>query len=133
MINFRIHPRDDAADLLRRARQEVADLDGVTIEWAEEPRDASPISSTTSASYGLIAALSHAMLPDAPVAPGLVLAGTDSRHYAEVAENVYRFQPILLTSEDLEMPHGLNERLSVDNFERMIRFYIGLMEAGAMQ
>jgi hypothetical protein len=31
------------------------------------------------------------------------------------------------------MPHGLNERLSVENFERMIRFYIGLMEAGAMQ
>lgn len=133
MINFRIHPRDDAADLLRRARQEVADLDGVTIEWAEEPREASPISSTTSTSYALIAALSGAMLPDAPVAPGLVLAGTDSRHYADVAENVYRFQPILLTSEDLEMPHGLNERLSVDNFERMIRFYIGLMEAGAMQ
>lgn len=133
MINFRIHPRDDAADLLRRARQQVADLEGVTVDWAEPPRDASPISDSTSSSYALIAALSRSMLPDAPVAPGLVLAGTDSRHYSEVAENVYRFQPILLTAEDLEMPHGLNERLSVDNFERMIRFYVGLMEAGAMQ
>jgi carboxypeptidase PM20D1 len=73
------------------------------------------------------------VLPDAPVAPGLVLAGTDSRHYAGVAENVYRFLPILLTGEDLERPHGLNERISIENFERMIRFYIGLMEAGAMQ
>ncbi|MBX9747532.1 MAG: M20/M25/M40 family metallo-hydrolase [Hyphomonadaceae bacterium] len=132
-INFRIHPRDSAADLLRRARQQVADLEGVSIEWDGEPRDATPISSTTSSSYALIAALSGAILPEAPVAPGLVLAGTDSRHYSEVAENVYRFQPILLTAEDLEMPHGLNERLSVVNFERMIRFYIGLMEAGAMQ
>jgi carboxypeptidase PM20D1 len=133
MINFRIHPRDTAADLLRSARQEVADLEGVTVEWAEEPREASPISSSDASSYALIAALSGAILPDAPVAPGLVLAGTDSRHYAGVAENVYRFQPILLTAEDLEMPHGLNERLSVANFERMIRFYIGLMDAGAMQ
>lgn len=132
-INFRIHPRDSAADLLRRARQQVADLEGVTIEWDGVPRDATPISSTTASSYGLIAALSGAILPEAPVAPGLVLAGTDSRHYAEVAENVYRFQPILLTADDLEMPHGLNERLSVENFERMIRFYIGLMDAGAMQ
>lgn len=131
-INFRIHPRDSAADLLRTARQQVADLDGVTVEWDGTPREASPISSTTSSSYALIAALSTAMLPDAPVAPGLVLAGTDSRHYQGVAENVYRFQPILLTAEDLEMPHGLNERLSVENFDRMIRFYIGLMEAGAM-
>jgi len=133
MINFRIHPRDTAADLLRSARQEVADLEGVTVEWAEEPREASPISSSEASSYALIAALSGAILPDAPVAPGLVLAGTDSRHYAGVAEDVYRFQPILLTAEDLEMPHGLNERLSVANFERMIRFYIGLMDAGAMQ
>jgi len=133
MINFRIHPRDDSAGLLRRARQAVAELDGVTVDWAETPRDATSISSTTSSSYALIAALSREILPDAPVAPGLVLAGTDSRHYYGVAENVYRFQPILLTAEDLEMPHGLNERLSVDNLGRMIRFYIGLMEAGAMQ
>ncbi|MEZ5960977.1 MAG: M20/M25/M40 family metallo-hydrolase [Hyphomonadaceae bacterium] len=133
MINFRIHPRDSAEDLLRRARQQVADLEGVTVEWAEPAREASGISSTTSTSYALIAGLSHAILPDAPVAPGLVLAGTDSRHYASVAENVYRFQPILLNAGDLERPHGLNERISIVNFERTIRFYVGLMEAGAMQ
>jgi len=133
MINFRIHPRDTAENLLSEARAAVADLEGVTIEWAEPPREASPISSADSSSYALIAALSGSILPGTPVAPALVLAGTDSRHYAGVAENVYRFQPILLTSADLEMPHGLNERLSVDNLERMIRFYVGLMEAGAMQ
>ncbi len=133
MINFRIHPRDDSADLLRRARQAVADLEGVTVDWAEPPRDASAVSSTTSASYALIAAMSREILPDAPVAPGLVLPGTDSRHYANVAENVYRFQPILLRGEDIERLHGLNEYLTVANLERMIRFYIGLMEAGAMQ
>ncbi|MGQ0532617.1 MAG: M20/M25/M40 family metallo-hydrolase [Caulobacteraceae bacterium] len=133
MINFRIHPRDTPADLLRRARQQVANLEGVTVDWAEEPHEASAISSTTSSSYALIAGLSRNILQDAPVAPGLVLAGTDSRHYEGVAENVYRFQPILFTAEDLERPHGLNERLSIENFERMIRFYMGLMEAGAMQ
>jgi carboxypeptidase PM20D1 len=133
MINFRIHPRDTADDLLRRARQAVADMEGVSVEWAGEPREASPISSTTSSSYALIAALSRAALPDAPVAPGLVIAGTDSRYYADVAENVYRFAPILLTSEDLEGIHGVNEHVSIANYDRLIRFYIGLMEAGAMQ
>ncbi|MGD9981569.1 MAG: M20/M25/M40 family metallo-hydrolase [Hyphomonadaceae bacterium] len=133
MINFRIHPRDSAADLLRRARQQVADLEGVTVDWAEAPREASAISSTTSSSYALLAGLSREILPEAPVAPGLVLAGTDSRHYADVAENVYRFQPMIFSAEDLERPHGLNERISIENFAGMIRFYIGLMEAGAMQ
>ena len=133
MINFRIHPRDNAADLLRRARMAVASLDGVSVEYAEAPREASPVSSATSSSYALIAGLSRALLPEASVAPGLVLAGTDARLYVDVAENVYRFQPILLTDEDLAMPHGLNERLSIANFERQIRFYIGLIEAGAMR
>lgn len=132
MINYRIHPRDDPEDLLRRARAAVADLDGVTVDWADPPNPASAISSTTSSSYALLAALSHQMLPDAPVAPGLVLAATDSRNYVDVADNVYRFQPLLLTAEDLEMPHGLNERISLANYERMIRFYIELMEVGAM-
>jgi carboxypeptidase PM20D1 len=108
MINFRIHPRDTAEDLLRRARQQVADLEGVTIDWAEPPREASGISSTSSTSYALIAGLSRAILPDAPVAPGLA-------------------------NEDIERLHGLNERISIINVERMIRFYVGLMEAGAMQ
>jgi carboxypeptidase PM20D1 len=133
MINFRIHPRDTSEDLLRRARQAVADLDGVTVDWGEAPRDATAISSTTSSSYALLAALSRSILPDAPVAPALVLAGTDSRHYSEVAENVYRFQPIVLSNEDIEGLHGVNERISITNYGRMIRFYIGLMEAGAMQ
>ena len=107
MINFRIHPRDDAADLLRRARQ-TGRRSATASRWTGPKRRARRrrISSTTSTSYALIAALSRDMLPDAPVAPGLVLAGTDSRHYADVAENVYRFQPILLTTKTSKRPHG---------------------------
>lgn len=133
MINYRFHPRDTAADILARARAEVAGLEGVDVDWAEPPREATPMSSTTSTSYALLAALSREILPDAPVAPGLVLAGTDSRNYSDVAENVYRFQPMLFTAEDLEGIHGTNEHLTLANMERTIRFYIGLMEAGAMQ
>ena len=133
MINFRLHPRDTSEEILERARAAVADLEGVTVDWAEPPREATTVSSTTSSSYALIAALTGATLRDMPVAPGLMLAGADARHYEGVAENVYRFQPVLFTTADLEGIHGLNERLSIDNLERMIRFYIGLMEAGAMQ
>jgi carboxypeptidase PM20D1 len=133
MINFRVHPRDRVADLLAEARHAVADLHGVTIDWESPPLEASAVSSTTSSSYALIAALSHQILPQAPVAPGLVVGGTDSRSYSGVAENVYRFQPVLFSDDDLETIHGVNEHLSVQNLDRMVRFYIGLMEAGAMQ
>lgn len=132
MINFRLHPRDTSEEILARAREATADMEGVTLDWAEPPREATSVSSTTSTSYALIAALSGSVL-DMPVAPGLMLAGADARHYEGVAENVYRFQPVLFTPADLEGIHGLNERLSIANLDRMIRFYIGLMEAGAMQ
>ncbi|MEZ5995003.1 MAG: M20/M25/M40 family metallo-hydrolase [Hyphomonadaceae bacterium] len=133
MINYRFHPRDTAAGILERARAAVADMEDVDVEWDDPPRDATATSSTTSSSYALLAALSHEILPEAPVAPGLVLAGTDSRHYSDVAENVYRFQPMMFAQEDLEGIHGVNEHASLANIERIIRFYIALMEAGAMQ
>lgn len=131
MINFRLHPRDTSAEILARAQAAVADLEGVTVEWAEPPREATSVSSTTSSSYALIAAVTGAALDGLPAAPGLMLAGADARHYQPAAENVYRFQPMLFTTADLEGIHGLNERLSLNNFERTIRFYIGLIEAGA--
>ena len=133
LINLRIHPRDTAADLLARARRAVAGIEGVSVDWDTEPREASPVSRVDSSSYALIAALSHAIYPEAPVAPGLVLAGTDSRSYVAVADNIYRFQPIVLTDDELETIHGVNEHLTLENLDRMIRFYLGLMQAGAMQ
>ncbi|MES1158985.1 MAG: M20/M25/M40 family metallo-hydrolase [Terricaulis silvestris] len=131
-VNLRIHPRDRAADLLARARESVKGMEGVSVDWAEEPSEASAVSRVDSSSYALIAALSRAAIPQAPVAPGLVLAGTDSRLYWEVAENVYRYQPMLLAEADYETIHGVNEHITMANYERMIRFYAGLMQAGAM-
>jgi carboxypeptidase PM20D1 len=65
------------------------------------------------------------------VAPTLVLGATDSRHYAAVAENVYRFTPALLTDEEIAGVHGVNEKISVANVARMVKSYIYLMSAGA--
>lgn len=132
-INLRIHPRDTPDSLLARARAAVSALEGVTVDWSEPPTAASPVSRTDSSSYALIASMARAIEPEIPVAPALVLAGTDSRLYVDVAENVYRFQPILLDNDDLAGLHGVDEHLSLENLERIIRFDLGLIEAGAMR
>ena len=41
-----------------------------------------------------------------------------------ISKNIYRFMPIELKSEDLEMIHGYNEKISKDSFMNMIQFYI---------
>ena len=61
------------------------------------------------------------------VAPGLVIGRTDSRRYVNVAENSYRFLPMRLGREDLKRIHGTDERIAVDNYLDIVRFYIQLL------
>jgi carboxypeptidase PM20D1 len=61
----------------------------------------------------------------------LVLGGTDSRHYAPVAENIYRFAPEWGSQSEYKRIHGTGERLSVENLGRMVRFFAQLVATGA--
>lgn len=130
-INFRLHPRDTSASIMARAKEAVKDIPGIALDWEAPPNEASPVSSSSSDSFALVAGMARTAAPEATVAPSLVLAATDSRYYAGVSENVYRFAPALFQLEDVASVHGKNERLSIDNLSRMIRGYAHLMAAGA--
>jgi carboxypeptidase PM20D1 len=65
--------------------------------------------------------------PDVVVAPYLVLAFTDSWHYRELSEQIYRFTPFRMGPGDLGRVHGKDERVSVDNFTDGVKFYIQLI------
>lgn len=56
-----------------------------------------------------------------------MIANTDTMHYLELTDAVYRFMPSILTPEDAKRIHGFNERLGVKNFERMINYFYHLM------
>jgi carboxypeptidase PM20D1 len=74
-----------------------------------------------------VAATARAATPGAPVAPALVIAGTDSRSMSEVSADVYRFQPIVFAMNDIKMIHGTNEHISLENLDRMVKYYLQLM------
>ncbi len=61
------------------------------------------------------------------VAPALMLGATDSRHFDDVADNVYRFSPVRAKAEDLPRLHGTNERILIANYTEMIQFYYQLL------
>ncbi len=65
------------------------------------------------------------------MAPGLVTATTDSRSLAGIAENVYRFSPMVASLRDFEMIHGTNEHMTLENLERMTGFYSRLIANAA--
>jgi carboxypeptidase PM20D1 len=130
-INYRIAPGDSGQMVLDNARKAVGKLP-VEVEYdrPDNVRNPSPVSSTTSSAYALIAAIA-ADMSHAPVAPGLVTAGTDGRSMSEVATDVYRFQPITLQTHDVEMIHGANEHITLDNLNALVSFYARLMQKGA--
>jgi len=128
-INYRIAPGDSSAKVMGVAKDAVGDLP-VELSWMKTPDEPSRVSSTRSDAWKTIASLA-ADESKAPVVPGLVTAGTDSRYLAPVADDVYRFQPLVLSINDTKMIHGTDEHISVANVERMVRFYQRLVETAA--
>jgi carboxypeptidase PM20D1 len=128
-INYRIAPGQTTQAVIEHARNATSDL-GVTVEWEQPPYEPSPVSSTASRGWQLVAAAASRG-GELPVAPGLVTATTDSRFMSAVARDVYRFQPIVASLREFEMIHGTDEHLTLDNLERVIAFYSQLIATAA--
>jgi carboxypeptidase PM20D1 len=87
----------------------------------------STVSDVESASFKLIQRTIHETAPAAIAAPALLVGATDSRHYSALTRNIYRFLPITLKPEDTKRYHGIDERISIDDYERCVRFYSNLI------
>jgi carboxypeptidase PM20D1 len=84
------------------------------------------VTGIASPSFKMLNRTIREIFPDVIVAPGLMIAATDSRHFAKLF-----FSPVRATSDDLKRFHGTNERLSVEGYADMIRFYRRLIENSA--
>jgi carboxypeptidase PM20D1 len=127
-INVRVLP-GDSVEQVRQRFVEIADDPRVSIVARPGSTEPTPVSDSGSAGYRALAASIQAAYPDVIVAPGLVLALTDSRHYVDLAADIYRFSPLRLRPEDLARIHGSNERIAVKDYADAVRFYATLMSA----
>ena len=133
VVNFRIAPGETIETVKRYVRETINDS-RVTIRnyggnanvFASNPSPRSPIDHP---SFRLIrdSILSVANEPDLTVAPYIVLGATDSRYFTDLSPNVYRFLFNRLEQHDLKLIHGIDERVSIDNYRKTIQFYFQLM------
>jgi carboxypeptidase PM20D1 len=130
VVNFRLLPGDSTASVTEHVRRTVND-ERIEVRVLDTPAEPSRVSSASAPAYQLVERTVREVFPDAMVAPGLVLAGTDSRHFEDIADNVYRFMPIRFKSEDLPRVHGTDERISVAQLADMVRFYHRLLSQAA--
>jgi carboxypeptidase PM20D1 len=125
-VNFRLLPGDTEQAVMQHVRDVVAD-DRIQLTPIGENYDPPPPSPTTSASFQLINRTLRSVFPGTLVAPGLMIGGTDSRHFSAISEHVYRFSPFRARPEDLPRFHGTNERIATANLAEMVRFYHQLL------
>ncbi len=125
-VNFRMLPGDTVASMMAHVKTRAGSdrFELYALPGAAEP---SPVSPTQSASYQLINRTVREVFPGTLVAPGLMIGGTDSRHFSAISDHIYRFSPVRAKQEDLSRFHGTNERISSANLVEMVRFYHRLL------
>jgi len=101
----------------------VVNDERVQIELLGEGRDPSPISPIDNKAYETLERSIKEIFPDILTSPNLVVGGTDSRYFTKVSPNVYRFVPFEISPENSTCFHGIDERVTVAEFEDAIRFY----------
>lgn len=129
VVNFRLHPSDSREDVLKHVAQ-IADPRGIIVK----PRAGlgggeARVSSVESEGWRLVSSAVKTAFPDAHVAPGMSVGATDARFYASLSDSVYRFSPIRLHKDthDTGRIHGTDERVSVENYAEVVRFYAQLI------
>jgi carboxypeptidase PM20D1 len=122
IVNFRILPGESVSGVVERAKSTVAD-ERVTVTLQEGATEPSPISSIDTDAFRMVRKAAAQIFADALTAPGLMVGATDSRHYVGLSPAIFRFDPVRMASADLDRPHGTNERISIEGYKDMIRFY----------
>ena len=128
LVNFRLLPETSIADVCNHAHK-VIDDKRVSFQPVEEGAwEAVPPSPTGSAAYLGLEKTIRQIFGNLPVAPFLVLGATDSRHYAGLCQNIYRFTPLTISPDLLKGIHGVNERINVEALGKMVKFYGQLIQ-----
>lgn len=124
-INLRVMPGDS----LEKVKSFIEDtIDDEDIKITLTGSEASKVSEVESWHFTAIQQAARNVYEDAVVAPYLMFAGSDAKHYDSISDNTYRFLPVQITSDDLNRMHGTNEHISIENFINAIKFYVEIIE-----
>ena len=124
-VNIRVMVGDTVAGVLEHVRRAIGD-DQVHIDVLDR-NEPSPVSPTDDA-FALLESTIRELFTDAVPAPYVMMAATDSRHFTEICERVYRFAPFRMTKAQRESIHSYDEHLGIDALVDGVRWYQRLIE-----
>lgn len=124
--NIRLNPGDTVDSALAYLRRQIHD-DEIEIVplYASNP---SRISRTDCHEYEMVANAISATWQGCIVTPYLMMQCSDSRHYGELSDKVYRFSAMDLTLEERRSIHAHNEKIRLESIAKSCEFYINLIK-----
>lgn len=128
VVNFRILPGDTVQGVVDHVRDTIQDPT-IALRLLDGSSEPSPLSDPDAPPFTRLARIIRATFQGTLVAPFVTLGATDARYYAAISPNLYRFLPMRMRAADLARIHGTDERVAVEDYAAMIRFYIGLLRS----
>jgi carboxypeptidase PM20D1 len=119
-INFRILPGETIESVKEHIVSTISDK--IKVETVGFLTNPSPVSSIDSESFKILEKTIRDMFPKSIVVPGLVGGGTDARYFYDISDDVYRFYPIRIGPDSMTRFHGIDEKISKDNYKEIIEF-----------
>jgi carboxypeptidase PM20D1 len=118
VVNFRILPGTTSKDVIEHVTKAINDQ-RVEIRRTEFAFEPTPVTSTQHPSFQLLMSSIRQTFPNTIVAPYLCIGATDARSFTHISEATLRFVPFT----DLEGYHGIDERISITQFNDAMNFY----------
>lgn len=119
--NIRIGLGDTLASVKKALEKRAAPY-GIEVECLMG-YESSPVSDTSTKLYKTMEEQIMISYPEAKVAPYVMLASSDSRHFAKICNQVFRFSPFMLSAEQMASIHGTDENILIDSLNRGVHFY----------
>ena len=91
-INFRILSGEDSNSVMERVKALINDP-RIQVKKGRMQSEPSKVSSINSFGFQQLQGTIAEVYPEALVAPFLVIAGTDAKHFEPIAQDIYRFSP----------------------------------------
>jgi len=121
-VNFRVMTGETTASIKKHIVKTIKD-DRITVIAVRNINEPSAVSDYTANGYLVIEKTIKQLNPNIIVSPGLISAGTDTKHYSKISDNAYRFIPLRVNESNLTGFHGINEHIPVENYLEMVQFY----------
>lgn len=126
-LNVRILQGDSIESVMEYVHKITNDT-SIQLILKKPYHDPSPITASNGKVWDALSATIKENWPDVIITPIVAPGTTDSRHYASLSKNVFRFIPVTMDNESKEQIHGINERIGIDEYRRSIKFYSDLIK-----